>query len=374
VTVTASHIDSKTARVTGADTPFELVLGESIDKGWHATAQPGPHAPAGAHAVDLGTSELVDGFANGWQISAKDLAALGGSSFTVEMTWTPQNLVWGALAISGATIAICLVLALLPIRSRRWLRARLPRRLRGPAGPDAPERPSTPFDPPTLTIPFLPSSSPSSSSPSSSDDPDATSRSDRPLPSATGDGVRTSDALSRDRSTLTTLDAIEPGEGASGAGEVELRNTPHSVRRAIVVGLVTGAVAAMVVPLWAALVVAGVVVAGLYVPWVRGLAAAAGVVLVAAGCATVVYGQAVHHYLSGSNWPSAFTRSGNLIWIGVVLLLADAAISAFQLRLPRPLGSRALQSAEPAASSEAAAGGENSVAPESEAAGDDGGD
>jgi hypothetical protein len=109
-----------------------------------------------------------------------------------------------------------------------------------------------------------------------------------------------------------------------------------------------GGIAALVAPLWAAIVVAGVVVAGLYVPWVRGFATVGGVALVAAGCASVVYGQAVHHYLSGSNWPGAFTSSGKLIWIGVVLLLADAAISAFHWRVPRPLGSRALQSTGPA--------------------------
>ena len=115
----------------------------------------------------------------------------------------------------------------------------------------------------------------------------------------------------------------------------------------VAVGLVTGAVAALVVPLWAALVWPAWSVVGLYVPWVRGLATAGGVALIAAGCASVVYGQEVHRYLSGSNWPSSFTSAGNLIWLGVVLLLADAAISAFRLRLPRPLGSRALQSAQP---------------------------
>ncbi len=157
VTMTASHIDSKTATVTGAKAPFELVLGESVNKGWHATAEPGPHAPAGAHAVDLGT------LGAGRRLRQR-LAGLGpglgrarvarASRSTV--TWTPQNLVWGALAVSGATIVLCLVLGFLPTRSRRWLRARLPRRLRGPAGPDAPERPSAPFDPPMLTVPFVP--------------------------------------------------------------------------------------------------------------------------------------------------------------------------------------------------------------------------
>jgi arabinofuranan 3-O-arabinosyltransferase len=380
VTVTASHIDSKTAAVKGAQEPFELVLGESVDKGWHATAEPGPHAPPGAHAVDLGTSDLIDGFANGWQISARDLAALGGSNFTVEMTWTPQKFVWGALAISGATLALCLVLGLLPTRSRRWLRARLPRRLRGPAGPDAPERPSEPFDPPMLTIPFVPAGGlPPGAAPSpdvappgeppspaepplpvgvrvsdgsmSKDPPEGeTPLSDPSLTSALLSATSSSDgAPAGDGSPVATLDRAQPGELPKADRAREAPNTTLTVLRAVVIGLVTGAVVAMVVPLWAALGVAAVVVAGLYVPWVRGLAVAAGVALVAAGCASVVYGQEAHRYLSGSNWPSSFTTAGNLVWLGIVLLLADAAISAFRLRLPRPLASRALQAGGPAA-------------------------
>ena len=69
--------------MTGATQPFEFVLGESVNKGWQAVARPAP-APAGAHAVDLGRSQLVDGFANGWQVTAADLHALGGSDFTVD--------------------------------------------------------------------------------------------------------------------------------------------------------------------------------------------------------------------------------------------------------------------------------------------------
>ncbi len=353
VTVTASHIDSKTATVTGAKAPFELVLGESVNKGWHATAEPGPHAPPGAHAVDLGTPELIDGFANGWSVSARDLAALGGSSFTVTMAWTPQNLVWGALAVSGATIVLCLVLGFLPSRSRRWLRARLPRRLRGPAGPDAPERPSAPFDPPMLTLPFVPDPPPP----------------DRSLP----DAAPVSEPSSQTKAAvLGMLGSAAPGR-LDSSGDVaepgiegpQTRKEGRAALRAVAIGVVTGLVAALVVPLWAALVVACVVVAGLYVPWARGVATAGGVALVAAGCAYVVHGQEFHRYLSGSNWPSSFTGAGDLIWLGVVLLLADAVISVFRLRLPRPLGPPSLQADRPAP----ATGEPNGSAPDDLAAG-----
>ncbi len=54
VQATSVHIDSHGARVTGATEPFELVLGQSVNKGWKAVATPGPGAAPGAHAVDLG--------------------------------------------------------------------------------------------------------------------------------------------------------------------------------------------------------------------------------------------------------------------------------------------------------------------------------
>jgi hypothetical protein len=160
---------------------------------------------------------------------------------------------------------------------------------------------------------------------------------------STNDGVPAEDGI-----RVVTLDRTEPGEPANGDGAGAARTTGRSVRRALVVGLVTGAIAALVAPLWAALGVAGVVAVGLHVRWVRGLATVGGVGLIAAGCASVVYGQGAHHYLPGSNWPSSFTNAGDLIWLGVVLLLADAAISAFRLRLPRPLASRALEATGPA--------------------------
>ena len=78
VTATSVHIDNHGAQVTGATGPFELVLGQSVNKGWQAVAQPGPGAAPGARTVDLGRPQLVDGFANGWQVTAADLRALGG--------------------------------------------------------------------------------------------------------------------------------------------------------------------------------------------------------------------------------------------------------------------------------------------------------
>ena len=114
--------------MTNATQPFELVLGESVDAGWQATAHPAPGAPPGSHSVDLGGSQLVDSFANGWPVTAAQLDALGAlgsagsGAFSVTITWVPQQKVWLALGISAAGIGLCLLLAILPpglLRRRR---------------------------------------------------------------------------------------------------------------------------------------------------------------------------------------------------------------------------------------------------------------
>ena len=84
-----AHRRPRRRRQRGDDS-FELVLGQSVNKGWHAVAQPGPDAPAGSRAVDLGTPQLVDGFANGWHVTAADLQTLGGADFTVALDLDPS--------------------------------------------------------------------------------------------------------------------------------------------------------------------------------------------------------------------------------------------------------------------------------------------
>ena len=63
----------------------------------------------------------------------------------------------------------------------------------------------------------------------------------------------------------------------------------------------------------------------------------AGVACIVAGAINVVQGQNVHHFLPGSNWAASFVNAGNLIWLGVVLLLADAVVSALGMRVAKPL-------------------------------------
>ena len=60
---------------------------------------------------DLGAPQLVDGMSNGWLVHP-------GSATTLSVTlkWTPQNRVWGALAISGLAMLLCALLAVWPRR------------------------------------------------------------------------------------------------------------------------------------------------------------------------------------------------------------------------------------------------------------------
>jgi arabinofuranan 3-O-arabinosyltransferase len=104
---------SYSVEVDGATDPFWLVLGQSLSPGWTATVDGGP---------DLGEPVLIDGFANGWHV---DPAAIGdgGGTFTVTLRWTPQRVVWAAVAVSGAWFAAVLALLLASTLRRRRRRA-----------------------------------------------------------------------------------------------------------------------------------------------------------------------------------------------------------------------------------------------------------
>lgn len=91
-------------RITAATEPFWLVLGQSYNEGWRATA-------AGR---DLGTPKLVDGYANGWYIRPQ-----GTGPITVELAWAPQGAVNVALWVSLVGGIACLGIVLVGLRRRR---------------------------------------------------------------------------------------------------------------------------------------------------------------------------------------------------------------------------------------------------------------
>jgi arabinofuranan 3-O-arabinosyltransferase len=82
------------------------VLGQSYSPGFEATTSDG---------TSLGEPTLVNGFANGWRIDPSEL----GEDLTVDISWTPQRLVWIGLALSALGVLACAALILLPVLRRR---------------------------------------------------------------------------------------------------------------------------------------------------------------------------------------------------------------------------------------------------------------
>jgi hypothetical protein len=279
VTVTRQTSTSEQARVTGATSPFELVLGQSVNAGWKAVASPastaGSRSAEHRPSIDLGSTQLVDGFANGWQVTSADLRALGAGgrgSFTVSLEWTPQGRVWSALTVSAVAILLCIALALLPERLLRRRRARRP----GTEGP--------------------------------LDDP---GRSDA-APRTEHEPVLSSPLTSGDR---------RPPVWAIGV-------------ISILTGLVAGAITSP--PIGAATAVA--TAAALALRWLRGILTLAAVGLVVAAAASVVVGQALHAIPESSNWPTAYDTAGLLVWMAVVALGADAVVSTARRWREEPPG------------------------------------
>jgi arabinofuranan 3-O-arabinosyltransferase len=90
--------DHTRVRVTGAQQgePFWLVLGQSFNEGWTASVE----------GDELPDPQMVDGFANGWEVVAP------GESFEVEMRFAPQRRVGLALWLSAVAAVVCVALAL----------------------------------------------------------------------------------------------------------------------------------------------------------------------------------------------------------------------------------------------------------------------
>ena len=99
LTVTGQDATSADVEVPSADEDFWLILGQSYNLGWHATAD----------GKDLGPPTLVNGYANGWKIPA-------GSDITIHMEWTPQRVVWGMIYASFAFVLLAFALLLWPRR------------------------------------------------------------------------------------------------------------------------------------------------------------------------------------------------------------------------------------------------------------------
>lgn len=95
VDVTKNGDTKMRVHVSAATKPFWLVLGESQSPGWHA------HIVQGGK--DLGPSQLVDGYANGWMVTPP-----ASGTFDVVFEWTPQKQVYAAIWLSLLGAILCL--------------------------------------------------------------------------------------------------------------------------------------------------------------------------------------------------------------------------------------------------------------------------
>ncbi len=114
-----------TIAVSETSEPFWLVLGQSHNDGWQAISP---------QVGDLGASQLVDGYANGWYVDPADV----DGPLTIELEWTPQRRVWLALIATALFAMLCLVLVVTGRRSSTAPRGDDPR----PPPPSSPS-PST---------------------------------------------------------------------------------------------------------------------------------------------------------------------------------------------------------------------------------------
>ncbi|HLM65733.1 MAG TPA: alpha-(1-_3)-arabinofuranosyltransferase family protein [Acidimicrobiales bacterium] len=89
-----SHVKVRVEGATDGQ-PFWLVLGQSYNEGWRASAD----------GDELDAPELVNGYANGWRVVAP------GESFEIDMRFAPQRRVDIALWLSAFAVVVCLVLA-----------------------------------------------------------------------------------------------------------------------------------------------------------------------------------------------------------------------------------------------------------------------
>jgi uncharacterized membrane protein len=76
---------------------FELVVSDGFDLSAPDTVQ-----------------VIIDGYGNGWYLDSG-----GQPSVRIHVEWTPQRIVWAALAVSAAAVLACLVLVVIGDRRRR---------------------------------------------------------------------------------------------------------------------------------------------------------------------------------------------------------------------------------------------------------------
>ena len=284
VSVLASNRSGMRVSVTGEGSPYWLVLGQSQNRGWHATTSTG---------VALGSSSLIDGYANGWYVPAR--LATGTTVFN--LAWLPQRLVNVALLTSSGALAISLGLILIPpgIISRRLSRRRARREAKGP----------------------------------------------RHVAGSNGTASLALAATATEGPPGGGTDSAAPtrAEGAEFRPQLTLPLRSAGVRPAwywaILIALASGLVVAAVVAPVVGLAIGALVLLGLLVSWSRGIALIGAIGLVVATGVYMVTRQRRYGFVPDINWPAHFPRADTLAWLAICVLAADAVVIAVRHR-PRP--------------------------------------
>ncbi len=282
--VTTTHQGTSTAAVTvtGATAPFELVMGQSVNAGWHAVAHPVAGAPStapiGRPGVARAGGQLRQRLARG-----RRRPGGGGCRRTRRHPPVRRHLHMGAPegGVGGA--------------GRLGHGHRLLRGGRVPLG--------------TLAAAAAPLAVGGEARPSRQGTAAGRTRCSEPSPRRPS---------TRSRPTTRPPRRCPSPIGAAARPGGRWPSPPWSP---------AGWRAAISSPLVG--VAAGVAVAaGLVVVQVRAVTAAVGVGLLAAGGAMVVANQAFHPLPESSNWPMAHQSSAVLVLMAVVFLGADAVIEA----------------------------------------------
>ncbi len=88
--------------VATADEPYWLTFSQSWNPGWTASVA----------GQDLGTPQVINGYANGWLIDPAALGIAPGTTVRVDVTWAPQRVVWVAVGLSLVALVVCIALLL----------------------------------------------------------------------------------------------------------------------------------------------------------------------------------------------------------------------------------------------------------------------
>jgi len=266
-TATTIHATVRGMVPSTAAIPFDLILGESINKGWTATIDGGP---------GLGKQVLIDSFANGWRVDPATAAKYAhNGQLDVTITWTPQKTANWAVLVSVVALIGCLLLAVWPTRRRRH---------RGAHG-----RGRSPGDASSADGSLL-------------------------------DAWMSADGLAPEALALDERPKLQLPFGSEGPRA--------SVVVAVVAAVVAAGVAAAITSPVAGLAVGGATLVVLLVPRLRFLLAIAAVGCVATAGIYVAVHQSQITMPDNGAWPQSFGAASNWAWAAVVFLGADGIVDA----------------------------------------------